>query len=335
MSTSRADDRNAKTELLQVVGNHTIVAASLYSHVSHNAGEIELVENGNVQEFLDKLDFDYSPRDTEQAFTGIVYLQPMPYARWISRGDGVFLNQNWEFNTSQIPKHLRAAKLELPVHTARVKSITMDVDFDMTPWELLAHHARISNPANEYNHKTAPKLLNTMKEKGEWSSFEQIDVNVEIKTTRDIARQILRHRSFSFQEFSQRYANPVELLGFSLRDARMQDVKNRQSSNTTDDPLIHEWWTDAQNSVIETTTKLYNDGIKMGIAKEQIRALLPEGLTVSRLYMKGSIRSWIHYINLRTHKSTQYEHRLVAQSIRGEIVKYIPLFEFLLQQHEE
>lgn len=332
---SRADGRNAKTELLQVVGNHTIVAASLYSHVPHNAGAIELIENGDLQEFLDKLDFDYSPLKVERAFTGIVYLQPMPYARWISRGDGVFLNQDWEFNTSQIPQHLRAPKSELQVNTARVKSITMDIDFDMTPWELLAHHARISNPANEYNHQTAPKLLNSMKEKGEWSSFEQIDVNVEIKTTRDIARQILRHRSFSFQEFSQRYANPVDLLGFALRDARMQDTKNRQSSTVTDDPLIHEWWEAAQNDVIETTSKLYREGIEKGVAKEQIRALLPEGLTVSRLYMKGSIRSWIHYINLRTHKSTQYEHRLVANSIRDEIIRYIPLFEFLLWKHEE
>ncbi len=332
---SRADDRNAKTELLPVVGNHTIVAASLYSHVSHNAGPIELIEQGDVQEFLDKLDFDYSPLEVEQAFTGIVYLQPMPYARWISRGDGVFLNQDWEFHTSQIPKHLRAEKPELKVNTARVKSITMDIDFDMTPWELLAHHARISNPANEYNHQTAPKLLNTMKEKGEWSSFEQIDVNVEIKTTRDIARQILRHRSFSFQEFSQRYANPVDLLGFALRDVRMQDLKNRQSSIVTDDPEINQWWEDAQNDVIETTSKLYREGIEKGVAKEQIRALLPEGLTVSRLYMKGSIRSWIHYINLRTHKSTQYEHRLVANSIRDEIIRYIPLFEFLLWKHEE
>ncbi len=165
--------------------------------------------------------------------------------------------------------------------------------------ELVAFCARVSNPSNQLNTETSEKLISYLIKNAHWSPLEMVSACLEIETTRDIARQMLRHRSFSFQEFSQRYANPVKDLEFVTREARMQDPKNRQNSIETDNSKIAEDWTNIQNEVIETATKAYNWAIESGIAKEQARSVLPEGNTVSRLYMNGTLRSWIHYIQLR------------------------------------
>lgn len=190
------------------------------------------------------------------------------------------------------------------------------------PRELLAYCARVSNSANQSNHATGPKLLKRLVDKKEWSPFEMVSLTMEITTTRDIARQILRHRSFSFQEFSQRYAAvtapPV------LREARMQDHKNRQSSLETDDETIQVWWADSQYRVAETAIEVYEEALSRGIAKEVARAVLPEGMTESRLYMAGTLRSWLHYCQLRAESETQKEHRLVPLACQKAIVEYFP-----------
>lgn len=184
-----------------------------------------------------------------------------------------------------------------------------------TASELVAYTARVSNPANQNNNETAPRLLKYLIKHQHWSPFEMVHLTLEIKTTRDIARQILRHRSFSFQEFSQRYAVSEE---FDLREARLQDEKNRQASNeidTTDadQRQIAETWCMIQHELIKSTKKAYNWALDNGIAKEQARAILPEGNTQSTLYMAGNLRSWIHYCQLRMGIETQKEHRIVAQ----------------------
>ena len=165
--------------------------------------------------------------------------------------------------------------------------------------ELIAYCARVSNPSNQTNEKTSERLLSYLAKHQHWSPFEMVSACIEIETTRDIARQILRHRSFSFQEFSQRYANPTEDLGFVLREARLQDEKNRQNSVEIDDELLQQKWETVQKNVIAESRIAYKWAIENGIAKEQARAVLPEGLTESRLYMNGTIRSWIHFIELR------------------------------------
>jgi thymidylate synthase (FAD) len=190
--------------------------------------------------------------------------------------------------------------------------------------ELVAWAARVSNPSNQNNAATAPKLVQYLIRNQHWSPLEMVHVSMEIKTTRDIARQILRHRSFSFQEFSQRYADPTEELGFGTREPRLQDVKNRQNSIEVDDKIIDTDWEHIQRRMIYHAKKEYNTAIKLGIAKEQARALLPEGLTESTIIMAGSLRSWVHYCQLRMDKATQKEHRIVAEQCWEIIGQHFP-----------
>lgn len=189
---------------------------------------------------------------------------------------------------------------------------------------MIAYCARVSNPANQANIETADKLINYLIVNKHWSPFEMTSACLEITTTRDIARQILRHRSFSFQEFSQRYANPVNDLNFILREARLQDNKNRQNSIETTDSNVQQAWARRQELVINLAIDAYRWAISNGIAKETARAVLPEGLMESKLYVNGTIRSWIHYIEVRTDNSTQKEHRIIAQQCAEELAKIIP-----------
>lgn len=192
--------------------------------------------------------------------------------------------------------------------------------------QFIAYAARVSNPSNQMNNETSEKLLKYCIRNQHWSVFEMVNVVMEIETTRDIARQILRHRSFSFQEFSQRYADPTKDLGFVTREARLQDTKNRQNSIETTDFELEDWWWRQQCGVWDIAQLAYNSAIAKGIAKEQARAVLPEGLTVSRMYMNGTLRSWIHYCELRMGNGTQKEHREVAQSAWSQLALY---FKFL------
>ena len=198
--------------------------------------------------------------------------------------------------------------------------------------ELIAFCARVSNPSNQFNTETSEKLINYLIKHKHWSPMEMASACLEINTTRDIARQILRHRSFSFQEFSQRYADPTKDLTFILREARLQDLKNRQNSIEVDDPLLNSNWLMYQEDIRDITLKAYNWAIQNGIAKEVARAVLPEGLISSRMYMQGTIRSWIHYIETRTDISTQKEHREIALLCANEIAKIMPqIFNFVSQ----
>ena len=193
--------------------------------------------------------------------------------------------------------------------------------------ELIAFSARVSNPSNQMNKDTNQKLLKYLIKHKHWSPFEMVSACIEINTTRDIARQILRHRSFSFQEFSQRYANPVKELEFVTREARMQDDKNRQNSIETDDWDIENEWHKEQRKIIKVCQKVYKNAIKKGIAKEVARAVLPEGLTKSRMYVNGTIRSWIHFIELRSANGTQKECMEVARECAKAITKIFPMIE--------
>ena len=195
--------------------------------------------------------------------------------------------------------------------------------------ELVAFCARVSNPSNQLNTETSEKLITYLIKNAHWSPLEMVSACLEIETTRDIARQMLRHRSFSFQEFSQRYANPVEDLEFVTREARMQDPKNRQNSIDTDNSEIVNEWTSKQNEVIDAATNAYNWAIDSGIAKEQARSVLPEVNTVSRLYMNGTLRSWIHYIELRAGNGTQKEHMEIAKACAEVIHNIFPMGENL------
>ena len=195
--------------------------------------------------------------------------------------------------------------------------------------EKVAYCARVSNPNNQRNHETAPKLLKYLLKHKHFSPFEMANVCMEIETTRDIARQILRHRSFSFQEFSQRYA---EVSEFETRECRLQDNKNRQNSLTTDDLDTQEWWWAAQNRVKAEAEFMYQAALNRGIAKEQARALLPEGMAVSRMYMNGTLRSWLHYIEVRTDPSTQKEHRDVAEACKTVIATLCPSIMEIYQE---
>lgn len=191
--------------------------------------------------------------------------------------------------------------------------------------ELVAFCARVSNPANQHNKETSEKLIRYLIKHQHWSPLEMVSMCLEIVTTRDIARQILRHRSFSFQEFSQRYADPTQDLDFVLRDARLQDTTNRQNSIEVDDKLLQIEWERAQQRVLFAAKREYKWAIDNGIAKEQARAVLPEGLTLSRLYMNGTLRSWIHYIQLRTGNGTQKEHIEIAKACAKVIATVFPM----------
>jgi thymidylate synthase (FAD) len=197
--------------------------------------------------------------------------------------------------------------------------------------EQVAYAARVSNPSNQNNNDTAEKLVRYLIKNQHWSPLEMVSVCLEINTTRDIARQILRHRSFSFQEFSQRYANASQ-LGFELKEARLQDTKNRQNSFETDDLALQAWWEQYQNKVLEVCKDAYAFALDKGIAKEQARAVLPEGMTKSRMYMNGTLRSWVHYIQLRTDKATQKEHRDVAIACAQAIKEIFPMIGEFVQQ---
>jgi len=194
--------------------------------------------------------------------------------------------------------------------------------------DLIAYAARVSNPANQINSETSERLLKYLIREKHWSPFEMASATIEIETTRDIARQLLRHRSFSFQEFSQRYANPQDMENsFVVREARLQDEKNRQNSVDTEDAVLQAAWVAHQNSVIARAKEAYDWAIDNGIAKEQARAVLPEGNTVSRLYVNGTIRSWIHYIELRSGHGTQKEHIELAREVGKAITKIFPMSE--------
>ncbi len=192
--------------------------------------------------------------------------------------------------------------------------------------ELVAWAARVSNPSNQNNTATAPKLVRYLIQNQHWSPLEMVHVSMEIKTTRDIARQILRHRSFSFQEYSQRYADPTQDLGFVVREARLQDAKNRQNSVelSPDENRLAEEWNVMQTQATNAAKMAYNWAIERGIAKEQARAVLPEGNTESVMIMAGSLRSWVHYCQLRMDKATQKEHRIVAEQCWEIIGQHFP-----------
>jgi thymidylate synthase (FAD) len=199
--------------------------------------------------------------------------------------------------------------------------------------ELVAFCARVSNPQNQLNTETSEKLIRYLCKHKHWSPLETVSACLEIETTRDIARQILRHRSFSFQEFSQRYADPTKELDFVYRDARLQDTKNRQNSIESEDKELQRLWMEQQQFIIRAARSAYDWAIVNGIAKEQARAVLPEGLTVSRLYMNGTVRSWLHYIELRSANGTQKEHMEIAKACAVEIAKVFPMIaEFVQQQ---
>lgn len=198
---------------------------------------------------------------------------------------------------------------------------------DPSPLDLVAYCARVSNPDNQNNTETNEKLVNYLVKHKHWSPLEMVSVCMEIETTRDIARQLLRHRSFSFQEFSQRYADPTKDLDFEIREARLQDPKNRQNSVPTDDGLLQHAWADLQQKVIDTALEAYNYALSNGIAKEQARAVLPEGNTLSRLYVNGTLRSWIHYIELRGANGTQLEHMELAWAVADAIKNIFPMAE--------
>ena len=205
--------------------------------------------------------------------------------------------------------------------------------------ELIAYCARVSNPSNQFNTETSEKLIKYLVKHQHWSPLEMVSACVEITTTRDIARQILRHRSFAFQEFSQRYADPTKDLNFVIREARLQDTKNRQNSVeldlATDDGRRLAWqWEQMQQKVINAATEAYTWAVDHGIAKEQARAVLPEGNTESRVYMNGTLRSWVHFIELRSSNGTQKEHQLVALACAKAIAAIFPLARSLVKNEQ-
>ena len=195
--------------------------------------------------------------------------------------------------------------------------------------ELIAYCARVSNPANQHNMGSAEKLLGYLQKYKHWSPFEMANAVVEVESPRDIARQLLRHRSFCFQEFSQRYADVTQLeQAFCLRDLRMQDTKNRQNSVETDDDVLRLWWTEAQNEILDLVKAKYSAALERGVAKEVARVILPEGLTMSRLYVNGTLRSWIHYFNVRIDAGvTQAEHVELARLIAEQVNLAFPVYK--------
>lgn len=200
--------------------------------------------------------------------------------------------------------------------------------------EQIAYAARVSNPGNQDNNETAEKLVRYLIKHQHWSPLEMVSVCLEIETTRDIARQILRHRSFSFQEFSQRYADPTKDLSFEVREARLQDTKNRQNSIelTEDQKQLNEIWSEFQRKTVNASIAAYEWAIKNGIAKEQARAVLPEGNTQSRMYMNGTLRSWVHYVQLRSGNGTQKEHKEVAIACAKAIEPVFPMIKEFISE---
>jgi thymidylate synthase (FAD) len=227
-------------------------------------------------------------------------------------------------------------KVKLISYSRPSRQIASEGLYDMQ--ELIAFCARVSNPSNQFNTETSEKLIKYLIKNKHWSPLEMVSACVEIETTRDIARQILRHRSFSFQEFSQRYADPTAELNeaFVLREARLQDTKNRQNSieidlQNDDQRRIAYQWEQQQKLVIEAAKNAYSWAVDHGIAKEQARAVLPEGNTISRMYMNGTLRSWIHYIELRAENGTQKEHRDIAKAIGQIIAEVFPLADEIVK----
>tara|TARA_R100000482_G_C5103701_1_gene136930 strand:- start:67 stop:744 length:678 start_codon:yes stop_codon:yes gene_type:complete len=219
-----------------------------------------------------------------------------------------------------------SVKLVSYSRAANSSSIHFSSDSRADITNLVSYCARVSNPSNQNNEETSKKLIKYLIKNKHWSPLEMVSVCLEIETTRDIARQILRHRSFSFQEFSQRYADPTKDLQFVTREARLQDSKNRQNSIELDDESeLHHAWKAKQELIIHESKMAYDWAINNGIAKEQARAVLPEGLTMSRMYMNGTLRSWVHYIELRTANGTQKEHMDIAKDCAFEIAKVFPL----------
>jgi thymidylate synthase (FAD) len=213
--------------------------------------------------------------------------------------------------------------------SAKLVSYSKPIDQDISMLDLVAYCARVSNPSNQSNTQTNEKLVHYLIDHHHWSPLEMVSICLEIETTRDIARQILRHRSFSFQEFSQRYAKAD--LGFEYRDARLQDLKNRQNSIQHDNADLKKEWQEVQYNIIQASRDAYEWALKNGIAKEQARSVLPEGNTKSRLYMNGTLRSWVHYIQLRTKNGTQKEHIEVAMACAEAIKPIFPLiYDFVL-----
>ena len=226
-------------------------------------------------------------------------------------------------------------KVKLISYSKPTRELVSDGLYDVQ--DLVAFCARVSNPANQYNTETSEKLIKYLIANAHWSPLEMVSVCIEIETTRDIARQILRHRSFSFQEFSQRYADPTQDLDFVIREARLQDTKNRQNSVEIDlqndeQRQIAYQWQNLQRDLINKTKEIYSWAISKGIAKEQARAVLPEGLTVSRLYMNGTLRSYIHYIMLRAGNGTQKEHAEIALAIAEVIAEIFPMTKDLINE---
>ena len=202
-----------------------------------------------------------------------------------------------------------------------------------TPTDLVAYCARVSNPSNQLNSETAEKLIKYLVKHQHWSPLEMATMCLEIETTRDIARQILRHRSFSFQEFSQRYADPTKDLEFVTREARLQDPTNRQNSISGVDVMVQYEWDVRQRELLDHVKRVYKWAIDNNLAKEQARAVLPEGLTMSRMYMSGTLRSWIHYIQLRSDNGTQKEHMIIAKECAKVIAEVFPLStQFIAQE---
>ena len=206
--------------------------------------------------------------------------------------------------------------------SVELKAYTQPVDPEVSMEEFIAYCARVSNPKNQGNHMTAKKLLRYMAREKHWSPFEMANLVIEIKTTRDIARQILRHRSMHFQEFSQRYAEVDSQ--YQVREARLQDEKNRQSSLETDDEILQFQWRESQEELYREAWTTYKWAIEQGIAKEVARAVLPEGLTMSHMYVNATVRSWLHYCDTRMHPSTQKEHRLIAQQCWKIVCDKVP-----------
>ena len=220
-------------------------------------------------------------------------------------------------------------KIKLISYSKPSKELILEGLYDMQ--ELIAFCARVSNPAHQMNTATSDKLVKYLIAHKHFSPLEMVSACLEIETTRDIARQMLRHRSFSFQEFSQRYADPTKELEFVTREARLQDSKNRQNSIEIDNEELQARWLEQQAFIIKCARSAYDWAIVHGIAKEQARAVLPEGLTVSRLYMNGTLRSWIHYIELRSENGTQKEHREIAVACGQIITEVFPLLETITQ----
>ena len=228
-------------------------------------------------------------------------------------------------------------KVKLISYSRPSRQVASEGLYDMQ--ELIAFCARVSNPSNQFNTETSEKLIKYLIKNKHWSPLEMVSACVEIETTRDIARQILRHRSFSFQEFSQRYADPTKDLDFVIREARLQDTKNRQNSieinlQNDDQRRIAYQWEQQQKLVIEAAKNAYSWAVDHGIAKEQARAVLPEGLTVSRMYMNGTLRSWIHYMELRAANGTQKEHILIAIECAKAIAKIFPMATDFLPEEQ-